>query len=263
MLVLMGEQLVKQSGYIHMHAFELKGRHINTLLALWNTQGLTPATVKNRLAVLRWWADKVSNPGTLKPTNAHYGIAKRQTVTKVSKTRDLPPDKLDRVRNAHVRMSLELQRACGLRREGSLKIKPHQADHGDILVLQASWTKGGRPREIPILTTAQREVVDRAKALVRFKEASLIPRHLSYKQQLGAYVGHCRRAGLDHMHGLRHAYAQQRFEELAGFACPAAGGPHRQALTPEQREADYDARLVVSAELGHVREAITAVYLGR
>jgi hypothetical protein len=117
--------------------------------------------------------------------------------------------------------------------------------------------------EIPILTTAQREVVDRAKALVRFKEVSLIPRHLSYKQQLGAYVGHCRRAGLDHMHGLRHAYAQRRFEGLAGFPCPAAGGASRAQLTPEQRETDYDARLLVSAELGHAREAITAAYLGR
>jgi hypothetical protein len=65
------------------------------------------------------------------------------------------------------------------------------------------------------------------------------------------------------MHGLRHAYAQDRFLELTGFAAPAAGGPHREALTPAQREADYDARLIISAELGHGREAITAVYLGR
>jgi hypothetical protein len=41
------------------------------------------------------------------------------------------------------------------------------------------------------------------------------------------------------------------------------GGPTRQALTPEQREADYDARLVISKELGHGREEMTAAYLGR
>jgi hypothetical protein len=34
-------------------------------------------------------------------------------------------------------------------------------------------------------------------------------------------------------------------------------------MTPEQREADADARMIISAELGHGREAITAVYLGR
>jgi hypothetical protein len=65
------------------------------------------------------------------------------------------------------------------------------------------------------------------------------------------------------MHGRRHAYAQERFLELTGFACPAAGGPTRAELTPAQREADYDARLVLSAALGHGREAITAAYLGR
>ena len=44
---------------------------------------------------------------------------------------------------------------------------------------------------------------------------------------------------------------------------PAAGGPSREQLTPEQREADDDARLISSTELGHGREAIAAAYLGR
>lgn len=64
------------------------------------------------------------------------------------------------------------------------------------------------------------------------------------------------------MHGLRHAYAQTRFEELAGFACPAAGGPTRDRMTPAQREADEDARVLLSEELGHCRPQITNAYLG-
>jgi hypothetical protein len=51
--------------------------------------------------------------------------------------------------------------------------------------------------------------------------------------------------------------------ELAGFPCPAMGGPSRAQLTPEQREADYDARVTISHELGYSRETITAAYLGR
>jgi hypothetical protein len=70
-------------------------------------------------------------------------------------------------------------------------------------------------------------------------------------------------AGLDHLHGLRHAYAQARFLELTGLACPVTGGPHREELTPAQREDDFEARLIISAELGHTREAITVAYLGR
>ncbi len=41
------------------------------------------------------------------------------------------------------------------------------------------------------------------------------------------------------------------------------GGPTREQLTEAQRQTDQQARLIVSAEIGHQREQITAVYLGR
>jgi hypothetical protein len=50
---------------------------------------------------------------------------------------------------------------------------------------------------------------------------------------------------------------------VAGFKSPLAGGPSRDQLTPEQKERDFEARMVVSNELGHNREEVTAVYLGR
>jgi integrase len=262
MLMLFGEQL-HEAGFKQMHVGDFKPRHVQRLLTLWQAQGLAPGTVKNRLSILRWWAEKVGRTSVVAHDNAQYGIPKRATVAKTSKAKDVSPDQLHRVRNAHVRMSLALQRAFGLRREESLKLRPHQADQGDRLVLQGSWTKGGRPREIPIRTQAQREVLDRAKALVKLKTASLIPAHKTYAQHLHSYESQCVRAGLRKMHGLRHAYAQERFLELAGFPCPAAGGPHREALTPAQRYADHDARVLISEELGHAREAITIAYLGR
>jgi len=65
------------------------------------------------------------------------------------------------------------------------------------------------------------------------------------------------------MHGLRHTYAQNRYEELTGWKCPAVGGPEAKTLTGEQRETDRQVRLTISQELGHNREQITAAYLGR
>lgn len=59
----------------------------------------------------------------------------------------------------HVRMSLELQRAFGLQREEAMKCQPNYADRGDHLMLKASWTKGGKPRTIPIRTDQQRDVL--------------------------------------------------------------------------------------------------------
>ena len=92
---------------------------------------------------------------------------------------------------------------------------------------------------------------------------SLIPGGRQYIEQLRIYERHTANAGLSKMHGLRHAYAQERYRELTGWPSPHAGGPTKKALTLAQQQADQRARLAISQELGHVREQITAVYLGR
>lgn len=61
----------------------------------------------------------------------------------------------------------------------------------------------------------------------------------------------------------RHAYAIRRFQELAGFPCPAAGGPRRTQLTPWQQWADKAARETLCLDMGHHNPAVMAVYLGR
>jgi len=120
MLMMFGEQLVA-AGYKHMHANDLKGRHVTALLAQWTAQALSPNTMRNRLATLRWWAAKVQKVAILLKNNAPYGLPRRQTVARTSKARDLPQEKLVQVRDRYVRMSLHLQRAFGLRREEALK----------------------------------------------------------------------------------------------------------------------------------------------
>jgi len=65
------------------------------------------------------------------------------------------------------------------------------------------------------------------------------------------------------LHGLRHGYAQRRYKQLTGWNCSARGGPVSKTLRPEQRELDQEVRLTISHELGHGRESITAVYLGK
>jgi hypothetical protein len=79
---------------------------------------------------------------------------------------------------------------------------------------------------------------------------------------LHCYERQLRNAGLTKLHGLRHAYAQQRYKELTGWTAPVAGGPTSKQLNPEQRALDYEARTMISHELGHARAEISAVYLG-
>ena len=158
-------------------------------------------------------------------------------------------------------MSLRLQQAFGLRREEAIKIMPSVADRRDYLQLKASWTKGGKARQVPIRTEEQRRLINLAHKLAG--KGSLIPSDRSYIQQLRIYEGHTNRAGLSKMHGLRHGYAQRRYLELTGWKAPAAGGPASTNLTQQQRQDDREARLAISKELGHEREQVTAVYLGR
>jgi hypothetical protein len=44
---------------------------------------------------------------------------------------------------------------------------------------------------------------------------------------------------------------------------PAAGGPLSKDLSSAQKGMDREPRLAISRELGHEREQVTAVYLGR
>ncbi len=248
-------------GYRKMQAKSLKPKHIEALVQHWQERGLSIGTIKNRMATLRWWAEKVNKQNVMARSNEFYGIPDRRFVTNKSKAKDLTQHQLDKVKDEHVRMSLELQRAFGLRREEAMKFQPAYADQKDHVRLKASWTKGGKPRSIPVRTEHQREVLDRARALAGF--GSLIPPHRNYVQQLRVYEGHTTRAGLSSLHGLRHAFAQERYEELTGWQCPAIGGPGREALSPEQKELDYQARLTISQELGHERIQIVATYCGK
>ncbi len=248
-------------GYRRMNAHSLKPKHVEALVQQWQQRALSIGAIKNRLTVIRWWAQKVDRRNVVARSNDHYGIPDRQFVSNDSKARTVTAVDLDQVRDQHVRMSLELQQAFGLRREEAIKFQPGFADQGDHIRLKASWTKGGKARVIPLRNDVQRRVLDRARHLAG--NGSLIPSARNYRQQLRIYERHTANAGLSKMHGLRHAYAQQRYQELTGWLAPAAGGPVTKALTLEQKRMDHQARLAISRELGHEREQISAIYLGK
>ncbi|GAB1840524.1 integrase domain-containing protein [Achromobacter xylosoxidans] len=257
-LALAARQL-REAGFRQMKASSLKGKHVQTLLDRWQGEGLSSGTIKNRLSHLRWWAEKIGKAGVLPMDNAQLGVAERRYVTNISKAQELGTG-LEQVTDAHVRMSLQLQAAFGLRREEAIKFQPCYADRGDHIALKGSWTKGGRERTVPITTTEQRDALHAAHRLAG--TGSLIPANKTYIQQRHVYDGQCKAAGLSHMHGLRHQYAQSRYETLTGRPPPAAGGPLVTELSPTQRIEDRHARQTISRELGHERIQITAIYLG-
>ena len=203
-----------------MRAKNLKAKHADALIERWKEEGLSVGTLKNRMGVLRWMYEKAGKGFVLLGRNADYGIGNRQYTTNENKAREITLESLDRIKSAHVRLSVELQRSFGLRREEAMKIVVAWANQGDRLILKGSWTKGGRPRDVPIRTEAQRELLDRVRTLTG--GGSLIPTGSSYIEHLKLYENQTTAAGLEKLHGLRHAYAQERYEKLTGWA--VAGG---------------------------------------
>ncbi len=261
-LIQAGKDLLA-TGFRNLGATGLKPKHVASLVERWKADGVSDATMKNRLSHLRWVAEKIGKQNIVPRTNAELGIGRRRFVTNESKAVTVSDDALSKIKDQRLRVSIELQRAFGLRREECLKFQPSYATAAgnDRIQLRASWCKGGRARELPIRNDYQREVLARAAALAG--TGSMIPPDKRYIDQLKRYENATMRAGLSKLHGLRHAFACDLYKTLTGWEPPACGGPTFRQLTPEQKTADRAARLTISQQLGHNRISIVAVYCGK
>ena len=259
-LDLIADQL-HEMGFRHMNAQSLKPKHVEKLVERWLAENLSPGTIKNRMTALRWWAQKIGKENIIARTNAAYGIPDRVYVTNVSKARSSAWTSSSESAPLHPDVAApagRLRPAAG----GVDQDRPGVGGSGRSLVLKDSWTKGGREREIPIRTPEQRQLLDEAKALAKGKSL-VAPGYATYRDYLKHFRYECERVGIHAFHGHRHFYAQARYQELTGWECPARGGPTSKQLTPKQKAIDREARETISHEMGHGREQITAVYLGR
>ena len=157
-----------EMGIRELHAQGFKPKHVQLLVDRWLAEELAPGTIKNRMSHLRWLAQKIGKENIVERTNAAYGIPDRVYVSNVSKAKDLDPKQLDELRNPYTQMSVRLADGFGLRRETCIKI-PGKADQGEVLVLKASWNKGGREIRVPIRTPEQHQLLEEAKALAKGK----------------------------------------------------------------------------------------------
>ncbi|WP_410687962.1 phage integrase N-terminal domain-containing protein [Avibacterium paragallinarum] len=259
-------QSLSDAGYGIRDVKKLKGKHIRYLVEKWKSDpNISTGTIKNRMSHLRWLAERIGNPRIVERTNSSYHIENRKYVDNHSnKAKSLLESNLERLTDDFVRYSLRLQQAFGLRREESIKFQPEFADRETEIVLKGSWCKGGRERTIPITTQEQRHLLNEIHVFCRENNTqSLIPHHKTYEQQMRTYEYQTAKVGEVKNHGLRHRYALKRYEELSGLLAPKKGGKTSRKLSESEKQANQEARLQVSSELGHNREEITAVYLGR
>lgn len=253
-------EVTKVGGFKIQDIHNLKPKHIHYFIESCKEKDLSEATIKNKVAHIRWLAAIIGKPDLIPKSNAELGIGQRVYLTNQQKAVTLTPATLELIGDKYIAMSLMLQAGFGLRREEAIKIRPSEADRGDKLVLQGSWCKNGRGRVIPIETAAQRVLLEAAKRLAN--GGSLIPPDRNYKEQMKLYENLTANAGIKG-HGLRHSYAQGKYKEITGFNCKVDGGKDKKEMTIEEKKLDRQAREIISQRLGHNRIEITNNYLGR
>jgi integrase len=258
------------------------GRHVLALVAEWERRGLSASTLQNNLSVLRTFAQWIGKTGMVEGSARYVSspeLASRSSVASVDHSWQAAGVDIAAVlakvagRDERVAVQLQLQAAFGLRPREAMQLLPHLADQGAYLAVSLG-TKGGRDRVVPIDSEVKREALAAAKALAGDPQvdkaarlASTIPADRSLAQWKNHFYYVLREAGISRAdgitsHGLRHGYANDRYEEKAGTASPVRGGA-TPAPGSQARAGDRAARLEVAEELGHSRESVTTHYLGR
>ena len=245
-----------QSGYRQFNLAKVGNKHIERIVAVWKAKELAPATMANRASHLRWLAQKLNKQNIVPRTNKELGIERRSHIAKISRSQQLPSREVLEKFTQRQQLSMQLAREFGLRREESLKFQVNVADKGDRIELKGSWCKNGRARTIEVRTSEQRDLLNKIKNVVGKQNQSLIPKDQSYFQGMKDLSNKCSNNNI-RMHGLRHAYAQDRYKELTSRAAPVVDN-----TTAKRDVLDKAARLQVSRELGHNRKDVTNSYLG-
>jgi hypothetical protein len=213
----------------------LKPKHVEGLVERWQAEGLAVGTIKNRMAELRWWAEKIGKQQRHRPRQRP--LRHRQPAVRHQRQQGAGTagGELARITDPYTAMSLRLQAAFGLRRGESIKIRPEWADRGDRARAEGHLDQG-RPRRArcPIRNAEQRQVLDEAKALAG--RGSLIPAERSLRRAVAPLRAPVRAPPASHrVHGFRHQYAQVRYRELTGLG--GAGSRWAAVEGPDSRAA--------------------------
>lgn len=264
----------------------LTNRQVQAVANLWAERKLSVATVHNYLSFLRTYAAWIGRPGMVRDVATYFGADShyvyRERTAKVDRSwiaRCVEVEAKIREVTAYdpwVGMQLELCYRFGLRAKEARHFRPHVAvisrelanprdaqhfpDCKQFLRVRYG-TKGGRPRDIPVRTPEQQELIERALQSVAPGHYVGAPGRTAV-QNANRFYNVLRRFEITKAalgvtaHGLRHQHANDRYEELAGEPSPVRGGAG-------VGDADGAARMAVSSELGHGRIEITDAYLGK
>jgi hypothetical protein len=274
-------QELRDHGY-KLDPRSLGNRHIKFLVKCWVKRELKPATIQTYLSFLSVFATWIGKNGlVMEPqwyvddpalvTRSYVatndkswcanGVEANQIIARIAEY------------DAHAAAQLDIQSAFGFRVKESVMFRPHESivpstktgvekPLAEFYVQIDRGTKGGRVRYVAIDTTLKKAAIERARSLAPAPDSHIGYPGLTLKQSMRRLYYVLEKFGITRKqlgvtaHGLRHQYANDRFEAMTGVLAPLRAGP---AISPES---DTAARLAIAEDLGHARQRISNAYLG-
>ena len=196
---------VRSAGFDVQTVLNLAQKHVAVALRQWVAEELSASTIQTRISILRWFATAIGKPAMIGDPTA-YGVPEPATDRSVVVDGGLPAAHdpnlvIEKIADAckmdlWVGTQLAMANAFGLRVSEAIMIKPHQADHGGAVRIEAG-TKSGRTRVVEIRTPAQLEVLRRAKEVAgQSLRGSLCPPEMKLRQAKNRLYYVCRKLGL-------------------------------------------------------------------
>lgn len=231
----------------------LGSRHIQFMVDRWVKRGLAAGTIQLYLSYLRAFSEWIGKPGLVLPAERYVSdpaLVRRSYAAQNDKSWSAnginTDDVIERVAKCDPFVGAQLQMCCayGARVKEAIMYRPHLAEMEGKLLLIKEWscesyleikrgTKGGRMRVVPIDTEEKRAALDRAKRIALHETSSLGHPELSLKQSINRFYNILKRCGVTAAklgvtaHGLRHEYANDRYEQAAvADSGRESDGPH-------------------------------------
>lgn len=251
-------------------------RHMQYLVADWVVSKKAPGTIQNRFSTFKAFCEWIGKKGMIMtldkyihdPTLYKRKIASNRDKSWTAQGVD-PREKIDEVFEIDPRVGyqLELQWAFGLRAQEGWMLHPNtnNCDHYLEIIF---GPKTGKNRIVPIETEAQRRLLREVVSYANSGPGSLMPLEKKRSQWKNHFYAVLRQCGITQegegitSHGLRHEYANYRYQVITGSESWIRAVALGHAISKVDPILDKLARQEISKDLGHGREQIAGAYVG-
>jgi site-specific recombinase XerD len=261
-------------GYKIQEPENLRSAHVEALMKHWLANESGAAIIQNKLCTLRMFAEWIGKSGMVLHTQSYTDDrekVRRSVVAKVSRAWEAKGvDPLAMIERAsqedpRVGLYLRLMYAFGLRLKEAICLKPlRDVTHDGQWLSARDGTKGGRQRMVEIKTDYEKETLQLAQQFTNKRSGTITPPGMELMKAYRQAQRHIRNAGISRdglgvtAHGLRHQYAQRKYEQITGRSSPIQGGDPKQIDAETHTQACYE----VMSLLGHSRTDVGGSYYG-